>query len=151
MTESSSPPQSAAAQPSGAQPARHDLWATGAERRDAGRAAREGAGRTRLGQWREDERGHDTLQTILAQNQMRVPELAPLRHQRMAASPWNYYRGAAAVMASDLASRPNSGLEVQLCGDAHVLNFGLWATPSGTSCSISATSTRPCLDRSSGT
>jgi len=47
----------------------------------------------------------------------------------MAASPWNYYRGAAAVMAGDLASQPHSGLMVQLCGDAHVLNFGLWATP----------------------
>jgi uncharacterized protein (DUF2252 family) len=47
----------------------------------------------------------------------------------MAVSPWNYYRGAAAVMAADLASQPNSGLAVQLCGDAHVLNFGLWATP----------------------
>ena len=47
----------------------------------------------------------------------------------MAVSPWNYYRGAAAVMAADLGSRPHSGLEVQLCGDAHVLNFGLWATP----------------------
>jgi len=47
----------------------------------------------------------------------------------MAASRWNYYRGAAAVMAADLASQPHSGLEVQLCGDAHVLNFGLWATP----------------------
>jgi uncharacterized protein (DUF2252 family) len=47
----------------------------------------------------------------------------------MAVSPWNYYRGAAAVMAADLASRPHSGLGVQLCGDAHVLNFGLWATP----------------------
>jgi uncharacterized protein (DUF2252 family) len=47
----------------------------------------------------------------------------------MAASPWNYYRGAAAVMAGDLASQPHSGLIVQLCGDAHVLNFGLWATP----------------------
>jgi uncharacterized protein (DUF2252 family) len=47
----------------------------------------------------------------------------------MAASAWNYYRGAAAVMAGDLASRPNSGLVVQLCGDAHILNFGLWATP----------------------
>jgi hypothetical protein len=47
----------------------------------------------------------------------------------MVASPWNYYRGAAAVMAADLASRPHSGLLVQLCGDAHVLNFGLWATP----------------------
>ncbi len=47
----------------------------------------------------------------------------------MTASAWNYYRGAAAVMAADLASQPDSGLEVQLCGDAHVLNFGLWATP----------------------
>src|SRR6202167_5099918 len=47
----------------------------------------------------------------------------------MAASPWNYYRGAAAVMAGDLGSQPDSGLIVQLCGDAHVLNFGLWATP----------------------
>jgi uncharacterized protein (DUF2252 family) len=47
----------------------------------------------------------------------------------MAVSPWNYYRGAAAVMAGDLASQPHSGLTVQLCGDAHVLNFGLWATP----------------------
>ena len=60
---------------------------------------------------------------------MRVPELLPIRHQRMAVSPWNFYRGAAAVMARDLAAEPDSGLTVQLCGDAHVLNFGLWATP----------------------
>jgi uncharacterized protein (DUF2252 family) len=66
---------------------------------------------------------------VLAQNAMRVPELVPVRHGRMAASPWTYYRGAAAVMAADLASRPHSGLTVQMCGDAHVLNFGLWATP----------------------
>jgi uncharacterized protein (DUF2252 family) len=65
----------------------------------------------------------------VAQNALRDPALVALRHRRMAASPWNYYRGAAAVMAADLASRPHSGIEVQLCGDAHVLNFGLWATP----------------------
>ena len=47
----------------------------------------------------------------------------------MAVSPWNFYRGAAAVVAADLASRAHSRIEVQLCGDAHVLNFGLWATP----------------------
>ena len=47
----------------------------------------------------------------------------------MGLSPWNFYRGAAAVMAADLASRTHSRIEVQLCGDAHVLNFGLWATP----------------------
>jgi uncharacterized protein (DUF2252 family) len=82
-----------------------------------------------LGDWSEGSRGHDALQTIIDQNDIRVPELVALRHQRMAESPWNYYRGGAAVMAADLGSGPNSGLEVQLCGDAHVLNFGLWATP----------------------
>ena len=86
-------------------------------------------GRGTLGYWAEDDRGHDALDTILAQNRLRVPELLPIRHQRMAVSAWNYYRGAAAVMAADLASQPNSGLMVQLCGDAHILNFGLWATP----------------------
>jgi uncharacterized protein (DUF2252 family) len=69
------------------------------------------------------------LAAILAQNQTRDPDLVPIRHQRMAVSPWNYYRGAAAVMAADLACQPDSGLMVQLGGDAHVLNFGLWATP----------------------
>jgi uncharacterized protein (DUF2252 family) len=108
---------------------RHDLSATVDERRAAGRAARRRAPRGPLGGWAEAGRGHDALETILGQNAIRLPELLPLRHQRMAASPWNYFRGAAAVMAGDLASRPDSGLPVQLCGDAHVLNFGLWATP----------------------
>jgi uncharacterized protein (DUF2252 family) len=106
-----------------------DLPATGDERRAAGKAARKRAGRGTLGHWDEGERGQDALETILAQNQVRIPELVPIRHQRMAASAWNYYRGAAAVMAADLAAQPGSGLMVQLCGDAHVLNFGLWATP----------------------
>jgi uncharacterized protein (DUF2252 family) len=105
------------------------LQATSAERRAAGKAARKRARRRALGYWTEEDRGHDALQTILAQNKIRVPELVPIRHHRMAASPWNYYRGAAAVMAADLASQPDSGLTVQLGGDAHVLNFGLWATP----------------------
>jgi uncharacterized protein (DUF2252 family) len=106
-----------------------DLVATEGERRAAGRAARKRVRRGTLGYWAEGERGHDALQTILDQNQLRVPELVPIRHQRMAVSAWNYYRGAAAVMAADLASQPDSGLMVQLCGDAHILNFGLWATP----------------------
>jgi len=108
---------------------RHDLTATVGERRDDGRAARRRAPRGGLGDWSDGERGHDALGTILGQNAIRVPELLPLRHQRMGCSPWNYYRGAASVMAADLGSRPDSGIEVQLCGDAHVLNFGLWATP----------------------
>jgi uncharacterized protein (DUF2252 family) len=109
--------------------AARDLQATSDERRAAGRAGRTRVRRSSLAHWAEAERGHDALKTILAQNQIRVPELLPIRHQRMAASPWTYYRGAAAVMAGDLACQPNSGLMVQLCGDAHVLNFGLWATP----------------------
>ena len=107
----------------------HDLSATIDDRRADGKAARQRARRGGLGQWEEDDRGHDALSTMLDQNKIRVPELVPIRHYRMALSPWNYYRGAAAVMASDLASQPDSGLTVQLCGDAHVLNFGLWATP----------------------
>jgi uncharacterized protein (DUF2252 family) len=108
---------------------RHDLAATAAERRELGRQSRVLAPREGIGEWDEAVRGHDALETIVAQNNIRLPELVPLRNQRMALSPWNYYRGAAAVMAADLASRPHSRLEVQLCGDAHVLNFGLWATP----------------------
>jgi uncharacterized protein (DUF2252 family) len=105
------------------------MAATSEERRSSGRAARKRVPRGTLGHWSDADRTHDALRTILAQNEIRARELIPLRHQRMAASPWNYYRGAAAVMAADLASQPNSGLTVQMCGDAHVLNFGLWATP----------------------
>ena len=94
-----------------------------------GRQARVLAPRADLGDWDERARGHDPIGTLLAQNDIRLAELAALRHQRMSLSPWNFYRGAAAVMAADLASRPHSRIEVQLCGDAHVLNFGLWATP----------------------
>ena len=83
-----------------------DLPATSGERRASGKAARKRVGRSTLGSWAEADRRHDALETILAQNKIRVPELVPIRHQRMAASPWNYYRGAAAVMAADLASQP---------------------------------------------
>jgi len=66
---------------------------------------------------------------ISDQNEIRLADLLPIRHSRMEESPWTYYRGAAAVMAADLASRADTGLTVQLCGDAHILGFGLWATP----------------------
>ena len=107
----------------------HDFPATIDERKAAGKAARQRVAPGDQGHWDEKDRGHDALATITSQNLVRVPDLVPLRNGRMAVSPWNYYRGAAAVMAADLASQPHSGLEVQLCGDAHVLNFGLWATP----------------------
>jgi uncharacterized protein (DUF2252 family) len=82
--------------------------------------------RGELASW---ERTADPVATITAQNAIRMPELLPIRHSRMASTAWDFYRGAAAVMASDLGSRPDTGLTVQLCGDAHILNFGLWATP----------------------
>ncbi|WP_235434319.1 DUF2252 domain-containing protein [Gordonia sp. w5E2] len=97
-----------------------------------GKAARKKVPRTSLGEWDPSTRGHDALHTILSQNEIRDQRLLPIRHGRMAASPWTYYRGAAAVMAADLASRPNTGIHVQMCGDAHVLNFGMWNTPERT-------------------
>jgi hypothetical protein len=69
--------------------------------------------------------GTTWLATTLAQSETRAQDLVPIRHGRMAASPWTYFRGAAAAMATDLASTPNTGIKVQLCGDAHVLNVGL--------------------------
>jgi uncharacterized protein (DUF2252 family) len=99
------------------------------QRRASGRAAREQVPLDSLRLWDPAVRRQDALATILAQNDLRVAELAPIRAARMSASPWTYYRGAAAVMAADLAVYPHTSLNVQLCGDAHALNFGLWATP----------------------
>ncbi|MET8755955.1 DUF2252 domain-containing protein [Streptomyces sp. NPDC004667] len=75
-----------------------------------------------------DERP-DPVAVLAAQGAGRLPELLPLRYARMAAGPFPFLRGAAAVMAADLATTADSGLRVQLCGDAHLLNFGLYASP----------------------
>ena len=66
---------------------------------------------------------------VLGQAASRVPELVPIRHERMLVSPFTYFRGAALPMAADLAGTPTSGLRVQLCGDAHLSNFGAFASP----------------------
>ncbi|HET9169182.1 MAG TPA: DUF2252 domain-containing protein [Actinospica sp.] len=71
----------------------------------------------------------DPIAILERQATSRVPELVPIRHGRMLASPFAFYRGAAAVMATDLAGTPNSGIGVQQCGDAHLANFGLFASP----------------------
>ena len=102
---------------------------TTADRVARGRAARRYAPRGALGTWAPADDRDDPVAVLVAQNDIRNPDLVALRHGRMAISPWNFYRGAAAVMAMDLAALPHSGLAVQLCGDAHILNFGLWATP----------------------
>jgi uncharacterized protein (DUF2252 family) len=71
----------------------------------------------------------DPVALLEAQAQLRVPELVPIRYGRMLVSPFTFYRGAAAVMAADLARGPDPGLRVQLCGDAHLSNFGFFAAP----------------------
>ena len=75
-------------------------------------------------------RSRDPVGLLLEQAKSRVPELVPIRHGRMLVSPFTYYRGAALPMAADLATTPTSGLRVQLCGDAHLSNFGAFASPS---------------------
>ena len=74
-------------------------------------------------------RGRDPVGLLLGQAASRVPELVPVRHGRMLVSPFTFYRGAALPMAADLAGTPASGLRVQLCGDAHLSNFGAFASP----------------------
>jgi uncharacterized protein (DUF2252 family) len=69
------------------------------------------------------------VETLERQDATRTPALVPIRHGRMLASPFAFYRGAAAIMAADLVTAPNSGLEVQLCGDAHLSNFGAFMAP----------------------
>src|SRR3954449_11269557 len=73
--------------------------------------------------------GRDPVGLLLGQAESRVAELVPVRHGRMLVSPFTYYRGAALPMAADLAGTPTSGLRVQLCGDAHLANFGGYASP----------------------
>ena len=71
----------------------------------------------------------DPVELLERQARTRVPELVPIRYGRMLVSPFTFYRGAAAIMAEDLASTPTSGLRVQCCGDAHLSNFGVFASP----------------------
>lgn len=71
----------------------------------------------------------DPLETLAQQDTARVPELVPIRYGRMGASPFAFFRGQAAVMAADLAATPTTGITAQLCGDAHLANFGTFATP----------------------
>src|SRR6202000_1296400 len=73
--------------------------------------------------------GRDPVGLLLGQAASRVPELVPVRHGRMLVSPFTFYRGAALPMAADLAGTPASGLRVQVCGDAHLSNFGAFASP----------------------
>src|SRR6202040_3620659 len=76
-----------------------------------------------------EPRGRDPVALLAAGDRTRVPELIPVRYERMLASPFAYLRGAAAVMAQDLKHQASAGIAVQACGDCHLLNFGAFATP----------------------
>ena len=96
---------------------------------ERGRAARKGTPRSSHGEWAPARDRPDPVKTLEAQVATRVPELVPIRYGRMLVSPFTFYRGAAAVMAADLARTPDSGIPVQACGDAHISNFGAFAAP----------------------
>jgi uncharacterized protein (DUF2252 family) len=103
--------------------------ASAAERAERGRAARSAVPRSSHGPY-EPARGRpDPIAILEAQAATRVPGLVPIRYGRMLSSPFAFYRGAAAIMASDLAPTPRSGFDVQCCGDAHLSNFGLFGSP----------------------
>jgi len=99
------------------------------QRKDRGAAARVLTPRASLGIVGSGDERPDPIDLLVGQGAERVAELLPLRYGRMATSPFAFYRGAALIMASDLAATPHTGLEVQLCGDAHMSNFGLYGTP----------------------
>ncbi len=99
------------------------------ERRAAGKALRDACPRTSHAEWKRPAGRPDPVELVLEAERGRHPELLPLRHGRMVRSAFTFYRGAALTMASDLARTPVTGVRVQCCGDAHLCNFGGFATP----------------------
>ncbi|MEZ5184360.1 MAG: DUF2252 domain-containing protein [Candidatus Nanopelagicales bacterium] len=100
------------------------------ERNEIGREARKRISRTSHGDWTPNPERRDPVKILSTQNEQRVPWLVPIRHSRMGVSPFTFFRGAAAIMAEDLSEGPDSELWVQAGGDAHLSNFGAYASPS---------------------
>jgi uncharacterized protein (DUF2252 family) len=101
---------------------------TVAERVARGKAARQAVPRASHAELRPSQHRPDPVTLLEQQAATRVPELVPIRYGRMLVSPFTFFRGAALIMASDLAGTPRSGITVQLCGDAHLTNFGVFAS-----------------------
>ena len=99
------------------------------ERASRGKAARGDVPRRVHGDWSPPPARADPVAVLHEQDKTRVPELVPIRYGRMLVSPLTFFRGAAAIMAADLADGPRTGLQAQLCGDAHLSNFGIFAAP----------------------
>jgi len=102
---------------------------TPSERRARGKAARAEVPRRTHAAWSPAADRPDPIALLEEQAKTRVPELVPIRYGRMLESPFAFYRGAAAIMAADLAGTPQSGIRAQLCGDAHLSNFGVFGSP----------------------
>ena len=102
---------------------------TVAERAARGKAARKEVPRSAHARFEPLSTRADPVDLLERQAKTRVPELVPIRYGRMLVSPFTFYRGAALIMANDLAATPRSGLTVQCCGDAHLSNFGVFASP----------------------
>src|SRR5215468_2062030 len=99
------------------------------ERHDLGRSRRSALSRSSLADFVAGHDRPDPISLLESQAADRIADLVPVRYGRMLASPFAFFRGAALIMASDLAASPYSGLTAQLCGDAHVSNFGLFGSP----------------------
>jgi uncharacterized protein (DUF2252 family) len=99
------------------------------ERRAKGKKTRELTATSAHAGWKPAGNRPDPVGLLEEQNATREPDLVPVRHGRMMVSPFTFYRGAAKIMAADLKDTPRAGLEVQLCGDAHLSNFGVFASP----------------------
>ena len=99
------------------------------EREAQGRLIRDAVPRATQAGWKLPDQRQDPIELLERSNEGRLPTLVPIRFGRMSTSPFAFYRGAAIVMAADLAATPTSGLRVQACGDAHLMNFGGFATP----------------------
>ena len=100
-----------------------------AEQYAEGKALRKTCPRESHGAWKAPASRRDAVELVLEAEKGRMPDLLPLRHGRMARSAFTFYRGAALTMAADLATTPSTGIRVQCCGDAHLCNFGGFATP----------------------
>jgi len=105
------------------------LFEERSNRAKAGRALRHRVPRSTHGRWETAKRKRDALALLEESDRGRIAELLPIRYARMVQSPFAFLRGAAAVMAFDLAATPATGIRVQACGDCHLMNFGAFATP----------------------
>ncbi len=128
LTGKSAPAGKVAVRSSSSRGARVEHF-TPAERAARGKAARAEVPRSSHAEWEPPPHRPDPVELLEEQAQTRVPELVPIRYGRMLVSPFTFYRGAAYLMASDLSGGPRSGLHTQLCGDAHLSNFGAFAAP----------------------